>query len=252
MSRFSPESPVVDHVTPSPNYGERRVARPDMLVLHYTGMPDAQAALERLCDPKAEVSAHYLVFENGKVVQLVPEARRAWHAGVSSWAGAKDINSHSIGIEIANPGNDYDYPDFPDAQIGAVIALCRDILARHRLRPERVLAHSDVAPARKQDPGEKFPWEKLHAAGIGHWVKPAAIESGAVMAIGDSGPGVRALQGDLAAYGYGIAATGHYDEATAQVVVAFQRHFRPARIDGVADVSTMRTLEELLQKIPVL
>lgn len=251
MSPFTPDSSAVDRVVPSPNQGERR-ARPDILLLHYTGMRDAQAALKRLTAPHSEVSAHYLVFENGEIVQLVPEARRAWHAGVSSWAGMKDINSHSIGIEIANPGHDGGYPDFPDAQIEAVIALCRDILARHPIRPQRVLAHSDTAPARKQDPGEKFPWEKLHAAGIGHWVTPAAIEGGAVFTIGDSGPGVRALQRDLADYGYGIAATGHYDEATAQVVVAFQRHFRPARVDGVADVSTVRTLEELRKKIPAL
>ena len=247
MSRFSPDSSLVDRVVPSPNHGERR-ARPDMLLLHYTGMPDADAALERLCAPHSEVSAHYLVFEDGKIAQLVPEARRAWHAGVSFWAGVRDINSHSIGIEIANPGHDNGYPDFPDAQIEGVIALCRDIVARHPMRPERVLAHSDVAPARKQDPGEKFPWEKLHTAAIGHWVKPAPIEGGAVLAIGDSGPGVRALQEDLAAYGYGITATGHYDEATAEVVLAFQRHFRPARIDGVADVSMVRTLDELRQK----
>jgi N-acetylmuramoyl-L-alanine amidase len=250
MSSFSPDSPVVARVAPSPNHGERRVARPDMLLLHYTGMPDAEAALERLCDPHAQVSAHYLVFEDGEIVQMVPETRRAWHAGVSSWAGVKDINSHSIGIEIANPGHDNGYPDFPDAQIDAVIALCRDIVARNHIRPERVLAHADVAPARKQDPGEKFPWARLHAAGIGHWVTPAAIEGGPVIAIGDGGPGVRALQQDLAAYGYGIMATGHYDEATAQVVLAFQRHFRPARADSVADVSTVATLEKLQQKTP--
>jgi N-acetylmuramoyl-L-alanine amidase len=249
MSRFPPDSPVVTRVVPSPNHGERRVARPDMLLLHYTGMPSAKAALARLSDPHSEVSAHYLVFADGKITQLVPEARRAWHAGVSSWAGIKDINSHSIGIEIVNPGHDGGYPDFPDAQIDAVIALCRDIVARYRIRPERVLAHSDVAPARKQDPGEKFPWGALHAAGIGQWVKPAAIEGGPVLTIGDGGPGVRALQQDLAAYGYGLAATGHYDEATAHVVLAFQRHFRPARVDGVADVSTVATLSALRQNV---
>lgn len=248
MSRFPSDSPVVSRVAPSPNHGERRVARPDLLLLHYTGMPDAQASLERLCAPLSEVSAHYLVFEDGEIVQMVPEARRAWHAGVSVWAGIHDINSHSIGIEIVNPGHDNGYPDFPDAQIDAVIALSRDIVARHPIQPQRVLAHSDVAPARKQDPGEKFPWERLHAAGVGHWVKPAAIEGGPVMAIGDGGPGVRALQQELAAYGYGITATGHYDEATAAVVVAFQRHFRPARVDGVADISTVQTLEKLRQK----
>jgi N-acetylmuramoyl-L-alanine amidase len=250
--QFKPDSPLVHRVVPSPNHGERRVARPDMLILHYTGMTDADGARARLCDGQAQVSAHYLVFEDGDIGQLVPEARRAWHAGESSWAGIRDVNSHSIGIEIVNPGHEYGYRDYPDAQIDAVIALCRDIVARQRIQPERVLAHSDVAPARKQDPGEKFPWGRLHAAGIGHWVAPAPIEGGPVLAIGDSGPAVRALQQDLAAYGYDIAATGHYGEATAHVVLAFQRHFRPARVDGVADVSTVRTLERLGQKrVPV-
>jgi len=249
MSRFAPDSSTVDRVVLSPNHGERRVARPDMLVLHYTGMPDADAALARLCDPRAQVSAHYFVFEDGRIAQLVSEAQRAWHAGESSWAGVRDVNSHSIGIEIANPGHEYGYRDFPDPQIAAVIALCRDIVARHAIPPTRVLAHSDVAPARKQDPGEKFPWARLHAAGVGHWVAPIAIEGGPVLAIGESGPAVRALQQELAAYGYGVAPSGHYDEATAQVVLAFQRHFRPAGVDGVADVSTVRTLEALRKKL---
>jgi N-acetylmuramoyl-L-alanine amidase len=243
---FTPDSNRVARVAPSPNYGERRAARPDMIVLHYTGMPDAEAALERLCAPGSEVSAHYVVLEDGAIVQCVPEARRAWHAGVSSWGGETDINSHSIGIEVVNPGHEWGYRDFPPAQIDAVIALCRDIVARHAIAPQRVLAHSDVAPARKQDPGEKFPWGTLHAAGVGHWVRPAAIEGGPVLTIGDSGSGVRALQEDFADFGYGITATGHYDEATALVVVAFQRHFRPERVDGVADVSTLTTLRALL------
>jgi N-acetylmuramoyl-L-alanine amidase len=242
---FTPDSPIVTRVVPSPNHGERRIARPDMLVLHYTGMTDAQAALERLCDPLSEVSAHYLVFEDGGIAQLVPEARRAWHAGASSWKGLTDINSHSVGIEIANPGHDYGYKDFPETQIAAVIALCRDIAARHGIQPERVLAHSDIAPARKLDPGEKFPWRRLHEAGVGHWVKPAAIEGGPVFTIGDGGPMVRTLQEGLADYGYGITATGHYDEATARVVAAFQRHFRPEQVDGVADISTVETLAAL-------
>jgi N-acetylmuramoyl-L-alanine amidase len=249
MSSFQPDSPIVDRVAPSPNHGERRVAQPDMLVLHYTGMADADGALTRLRDPQAQVSAHYFVLEDGGIAQLVPEARRAWHAGVSFWAGVRDINSHSIGIEIVNPGHEYGYRDFPDAQIAAVIALCRDILTRHPIAPQSVLAHSDIAPARKQDPGEKFPWPRLYAQGVGHWVAPAPIEGGPVLTIGDSGPAVRALQQALAGYGYGLAPSGHYDEATARVVLAFQRHFRPARVDGVADVSTVRTLETLREKL---
>src|SRR6266566_5314409 len=163
MQVFSSDSPSVCQVRPSPNHDERMLAT-DILLLHYTGMTSTAAAIERLCDPAARVSSHYVVDEYGKVLQLVPEARRAWHAGESSWEGASDINSRSIGIEIANPGHGLGYPDFPPAQIAAVIGLCRDLVTRHRIRADRVLAHSDVAPERKMDPGEKFPWAELHRA----------------------------------------------------------------------------------------
>jgi N-acetylmuramoyl-L-alanine amidase len=186
------------------------------------------------------------VFEDGRVVQLVSENRRAWHAGESFWAGETDINSCSIGIEIVNPGHDYGYPDFPAGQIAAVTALCRDILTRLAIPAERVLAHSDVAPSRKQDPGEKFPWRTLHDCGVGHWVQPAPLtEPGEVLAPGDRGEAVAQLQTTLATYGYGIAATGSFDRTTGDVVTAFQRHFRPQRVDGIADASTRRTLKEL-------
>jgi N-acetylmuramoyl-L-alanine amidase len=243
---FAPDSAVVADVMPSPNHGERRgVTAPDMLILHYTGMPDADAALERLCAPASEVSAHYLVFENGRVVQCVPEGRRAWHAGASSWDGITDINSHSVGIEIANPGHEHGYVDFPAVQIDAVIALCRDIVARHPIRPARILAHSDVAPARKEDPGEKFPWRTLHEAGIGLWVPPAPLDgTGAAVAPGE---GMMRLREGLKGYGYGIDAAATCDPPTEQVVRAFQRHFRPARVDGIADASTVRTLHDLLR-----
>jgi N-acetylmuramoyl-L-alanine amidase len=218
-----------------------------MIVLHYTGMRTGAAALERLCEAGSDVSAHYLVFEDGKIVQCVREARRAWHAGDACWAGESDINSRSIGIEIVNPGHDWGYADFPDAQTDAVIALCRDILARRSIPRDRVLAHSDVAPARKQDPGEKFPWARLAAAGVGHWVAPAPIDgSGAGLTLDDRGPMVRDLQAQLADYGYRIDASGSYDAQTRDVVAAFQRHFRPARVDGIADGSTRATLARLL------
>jgi N-acetylmuramoyl-L-alanine amidase len=249
MSRagFPPESCVVAEVMPSPNHGERKDGRrPDMIVLHYTGMPEASAALERLRAPASEVSAHYLVLEDGRIIQLVPENRRAWHAGVASWAGETDINSCSIGIEIVNPGHDYGYRDFPKRQIAALTALCRGILTRYTIPPARVLGHSDVAPARKQDPGEKFPWRTLHDSGVGNWVKPARIADGALLALGDRGDAVTAMQRDLAEYGYGIAANGNYDSTTHEVVTAFQRHFRPERIDGVSDESTRNTLRDLL------
>jgi N-acetylmuramoyl-L-alanine amidase len=249
---FPPDSPLVAQVVPSPNHKERvGHGRPDMIVLHYTGMATAADALERLCSLDApQVSSHYLVYEDGRILQLVPEARRAQHAGVSSWEGETDINSRSVGIEIVNPGHELGYPDFPDRQIAAVIALCRDILTRRPMRPDRVVAHSDVAPSRKQDPGEKFPWARLHAAGIGHWVEPAPVGEARGLARGDSGPAVTELQGLFAKYGYGIASIGQFDQPMHDVVVAFQRHFRPARVDGIADASTVETLGRLLAARP--
>lgn len=245
MQEFAADSALVNQVKPSPNQDERLLPA-DILLLHYTGMASTSAALERLCDPAAKVSSHYVVEEAGNIIQLVQEARRAWHAGLSSWEGVTDINSRSIGIEIANPGHSFGYPDFPEAQIAAVIALCSDIVGRHAIRAERVLAHSDVAPRRKLDPGEKFPWARLHCAGVGAWVPATPIRCGAVLALGDRSLEVFELQAALREYGYGIEATGVYDELTEAVVTAFQRHFRPNCIDGRADASTSETLRALL------
>jgi N-acetylmuramoyl-L-alanine amidase len=247
MQKFAPDSRFTRHVRPSPNHDDRaRATTIDILLLHYTGMATTAAAIERLCDPSAKVSSHYVIDEHGEILQLVPEARRAWHAGLSSWEGVTDINSRAIGIEIGNPGHGFGYPDFPDAQIEAVIALGGDIVARHRIRADRVLAHSDVAPRRKLDPGEKFPWQRLHRAGIGAWVEPAPIAESAAGGLGARGTEVADLQAALANYGYGIKASGVYDDLTEAVVTAFQRHFRPARVDGVADCSTVQTLHSLL------
>jgi N-acetylmuramoyl-L-alanine amidase len=218
-----------------------------MILLHYTGMQDADAALRRLSEAESGVSAHYFVHEDGRIVQMVPEARRAWHAGESIWAGETDINSRAIGIEIHNPGHDFGYPDFPRRQIAAVIALCRAITLRRGIAANRVLAHSDVAPDRKQDPGEKFPWQRLHESGIGHWVAPAPLAEGPSFQAGDSGEAVSKVQMALARYGYGLPTSGEYDERTRSVVTAFQRHFRPARVDGVLDSSTLLTLRALLE-----
>ena len=179
MQTFTPDSSVVSDVIPSPNFGERNNGRlPDMILLHYTGMPDVEGAMARLCTAGTDVSAHYVVLEDGRIVQCVPEAKRAWHAGAASWAGEEDINSCSIGIEIINRGHDWGYPDFPLRQIAAVIALCRGIMLRHDLPTHRVLGHSDVAPSRKKDPGEKFPWHSLANSGVGHWVQAAPIVRG--------------------------------------------------------------------------
>lgn len=246
MAMFQPDTSLPAAVMPSPNHGERQgVVAPDMIILHYTGMPRADEALERLCSAASEVSAHYMIFEDGRIVQCVPEGRRAWHAGASFWAGASDLNSHSIGIEIDNPGHEYGYVTFPDRQIDAVIALCRDVIARRRIDPRRVLAHSDVAPTRKMDPGEKFPWQKLFGAGIGDWAQPAPKRRRTITPASDADT-IRAWQRDLARYGYDAPATGIYDEHTAAVVRAFQRHFRPKRVDGVADAGTQAMLEGLL------
>jgi len=250
MSRslFAPDSCVVAEVDPSPNHGDRKDGRRvDTIVLHYTGMRHADAALELLKAPGSEVSCHYFVHEDGRIVQLVQESQRAWHAGKSSWAGESDINSCSIGIEIVNLGHDFGYPDFPKRQIAAVTALCRSIQTRYTIPPVRVLGHSDVAPARKQDPGEKFPWRTLYDSGVGNWVKPAPImEFGQVLKPRDRGSAVSAMQKSLAEYGYGVEINSEYDSVTREVVTAFQRHFRPERVDGIADPSTRNTLHDLL------
>ena len=207
---------------PSPNHGPRTPGPVDILLLHYTGMVDAGQALARMCDPAAEVSAHYMIDEDGTVCRLVDEDRRAWHAGDSYWAGETDINSRSVGIELVNPGHEFGYRPFPDAQMEALIALAGDILARYPIPPWRVLGHSDVAPARKQDPGELFDWPRLAAAGIGVW--PAGP-------VADAAADAEAVARDLAAIGYRMA-------DGAAVVAAFQRHFRPARFDGRIDAET--------------
>jgi N-acetylmuramoyl-L-alanine amidase len=231
---------------PSPNHGERAPGKPvDMLILHYTGMISDERALKWLTDPESAVSSHYFVFEDGRMARLVEEDRRAWHAGQSFWDGETDINSRSIGIEVANPGHEFGYRPFPKPQIEAVIALCRDILARHTIPPERVLAHSDVAPLRKDDPGELFPWSELHAAGVGAWVPPQPFSEGVSYRLGEHGEAVAALKNGLRSYGYGVEPGPEFDTDTEAVVRAFQRHFRPERVDGVADASTAMTLDRL-------
>lgn len=247
---FASDSALVAEVRPAANHDDRADGPPDILLLHYTGMVSEEEALERLCEAESKVSCHYMVFEDGRTVQMVPEMRRAWHAGLSSWEDETDVNSRSIGIEIANPGHEFGYRDFPEEQVAAVIALCRDICARRGILPERVLAHSDVAPQRKEDPGERFPWRRLASAGVGHWVGPTPIRDDGGLAIGEEGDPVEQLQTLLSLYGYGLEISGSYDTQTAAVVRAFQRHFRPERVDGIADFSTARTLRNLLKALP--
>jgi len=252
MPAFEPDSFIVAEVRPSPNLDERKDGPADMILLHYTGMQTGEAALERLTTAASKVSAHYVVFEDGRIVQCVPEDMRAWHAGVSSWAGETDINSRSIGIEIVNPGHEFGYSEYPLRQIAAVIALCKTILTRRGpISADRVLGHSDVAPRRKQDPGEKFPWALLNESGVGHWVRPAPLDLvGTTLKPGDKGEAVMRLQRAFKSYGYGIEDNGVYDDLTRDVVTAFQRHFRQARVDGIADPSTQLTLRALIETRP--
>jgi N-acetylmuramoyl-L-alanine amidase len=243
----APDSKLATLWCPSPNRDARVGGRvPDMLILHYTGMESAEAALDWLTREEAKVSAHYLVDEEGRITQIVAEEERAWHAGQSHWAGEIDLNSCSIGIEIHNPGHDFDYPDFGDVQMQAVEALCLDILKRHAIPSDRVLAHSDIAPGRKRDPGEKFDWARLGRSGIGLWVEPVAVGGDEGLGQGDEGEDVAELQRALLEYGYGVEVTSTYGRGLEQVVEAFQRHFRPELVSGRADLSTLKTLARLL------
>jgi N-acetylmuramoyl-L-alanine amidase len=213
----------------SPNHDARPEGAPiDILVLHYTGMRTAEEALARLCDPVARVSAHYTIDRDGRIFHHVPEERRAWHAGVSWWAGERDVNARSIGVEIVNPGHEFGYVPFTAAQIGALIDLSRGIFDRHAIPPHRVVGHSDVAPPRKTDPGELFPWKELAEYGIGVW------------------PGQAPLAGEAASaqFGYGVPPT--VDWSLQSVITAFQRRFRPDKIDGIADPETVARLASLV------
>lgn len=236
---------------PSPNFNERQGGGPvDTLVLHYTGMPNAEAAIKLLTTVEGKVSSHYTVDEDGTVFAHVPENMRAWHAGMSSWGGASDINSRSVGIEIVNPGHEFGYRPFTSPQIAAVIELCQGIVRRWPIPPARVLAHSDIAPERKIDPGELFPWDELARHGIGRWPRSHSPNA-SLQAIGPGARGdlVVQLQRDLARYGYGVEANGIFDERSQRVVSAFQRHFRRSRFNGIADDETQTILADLLNQL---
>jgi N-acetylmuramoyl-L-alanine amidase len=219
---------------PSPNHDDRGGAAIDILVLHYTGMKSAQEALARLCDPAAKVSAHYTIDEDGTVYGHVAESRRAWHAGMANWAGETDINARSIGIELVNPGHEFGYREFAAAQIGSLMTLCHSILLRHPIPSSRVLGHSDVAPTRKEDPGELFPWAQLAKVGIGLW--PDAVASELSSPLGADA---------LTRFGYDP------DAPLDKVIIAFQRHFRPKKLDGLWDGECAGLLASLLVKAGV-
>jgi N-acetylmuramoyl-L-alanine amidase len=231
---------------PSPNF-DVRSAPPDMVVIHYTGMPTGEAALAKLCDPTPpRVSSHWMIETDGRLFRLVPEERRAWHAGVSFWKGQASLNDASIGIELVNPGHEFGYLDFPEAQIATLIALLGEIRERWTVPDGRILGHSDIAPNRKVDPGERFPWARLAAAGHGLWVEQAP-SPGPPLAQGEKGTGVFALQAGLTRLGFDCAPSGDFDAETKTVVEAFQRHWRPERVDGVADGETRARLVGLLR-----
>lgn len=234
---------------PSPNFDERTLPI-SLLILHYTGMETGEAALERMRDADAKVSAHYMVEEDGRIFQLVDEESRAWHAGVSEWQGETNINSNSIGIEIVNGGHDHpntdgSLPDFPDVQINAVIALSKDIMKRHG--ELTLLGHSDIAPARKIDPGENFPWQGLAAAGLGLWPDVMTDDRRVLFEIGSRDRGVAIVQRGLAHIGYGARVTGVVDEETGLIIEAVQRRYRPYKIDGVVDIQTMEVVKALVE-----
>ncbi|MFN0219942.1 MAG: N-acetylmuramoyl-L-alanine amidase [Hyphomicrobium sp.] len=245
---FTPDSACVTDVRPAVNVEPRRGCfAPSLIVLHYTGMSSAAKAIDWLARAESRVSCHYVVDERGGVTQMAPEKLRAWHAGVSSWRGETDVNSRSIGVEIQNPGHEHGYPDFHASQMRAVIALCRDIIGRHGIEPDGVLAHSDVAPERKIDPGEKFDWAAMAKAGVGHWTKPSPVhDDDDALDIGAKSRRVEQAQALLADYGYDAPRSGLLDDKTSKVLRAFQLHFRPRRVDGRLDRSTELTLQRLV------
>ena len=230
---------------PSPNFDNRACAI-SHIILHHTDMADCDAALARLCDPAAKVSAHYLIRRDGHIFQLVDEAERAWHAGVSFWQGETDMNSASIGIELDHVGHkDGAMAAFPETQMAALITLLQEVTARHDIAPQNILGHSDIAPGRKIDPGEAFDWAALHQAGFGLWVEEVKIEDVPTLSLGSEDKAVAPLQKALAAIGYHIAANGVYGPQTQAVISAFQRHFRPRQIDGMADAETQTLVYEV-------
>ncbi|MAI88958.1 N-acetylmuramoyl-L-alanine amidase [Ponticaulis sp.] len=244
--------------SPSPNFNDRRFPV-DMLVLHYTGMKTGPSALERMCDPKAEVSSHYMVEENGDVFQLVDESMRAWHAGRSSWFGDTDLNSRSVGIEIVNRGHNIPLPGgelqpYFRAQIESVIELSKSILDRHKIPQNRVVGHSDIAPERKDDPGEHFPWEELSERGVGFWpvrpdetAFPSVAPQGEGIKLGETSERVAELQSLLAQIGYAVEADGTYDKFLGIVITAFQRRWNQSSVTGLADPMTVELIRRVAE-----
>jgi len=230
---------------PSVNFGERAVDVPlQYIVLHYTGMPTGQSALDLLCDANAEnrVSAHYMIEEDGHIFQLVDESKRAWHAGKSFWRDTTDLNSASIGIELVNPGHEFGYRDFPSQQIAALKELMHDIIKRHNLSAETApIGHSDIAPDRKADPGERFPWKELAKNGLGIWPSPQPSDYNPM-----SDAETQTL---LRAIGYHCPETGIYDRVTRAAILAFQRHYHQENLTGTPEPETLARLLALHRQL---
>lgn len=225
---------------PSPNFNARANGKSiDLIILHYTGMTEANAARTRLCDPASQVSAHYVIERDGKIWQLVAESERAWHSGLSYWQGETDINSTSIGIELVNRGHQFGYQTFPTVQITNCISLVQGIMQRHAIAPQRVLAHSDVAPQRKEDPGELFPWQSCAQNGVGFWPQatPPAIQT----TIQNPMP-LAEIRTMLRTIGYECPLEGEYDLPLRRILLAFQRHWLPHHLSGLADAPTSTML----------
>jgi N-acetylmuramoyl-L-alanine amidase len=237
------KTPIVPH--PSPNFDQRGLPI-SMLVVHFTHMHTAELALQRLCDPASKVSAHYLIAKTGEIFQLVDEANRAWHAGVSSWRGEADVNSASIGIELDyRPADEGPDPDYDPRLLQSLVELSGDIVQRYAIAPRNVVGHGDVAPGRKVDPGVKMDWPRLARHGVGLWIDPPATQAVEALRLGDTGPAIAAFQKALSSYGYGVNQDGVFDQQTLEVVSAFQRHFRRQKVDGVADAQTQTLIYAL-------
>ena len=230
----------------SPNRSSRCGMRAALVILHYTGMKSSQAALQRLCDPSAKVSAHYLIDETGEVLGLVPEAERAWHAGRSFWAGERGINAASIGIELAHLGHVVGLPAYPEAQVVALEALLADILLRRRMGPAAVLGHSDVAPTRKRDPGEWFPWNRLAANGLAVWTPGPGAVGAKSPGIGDARRMIEALE----RIGYDTGGCGLRTSVAQASFRAFQRRFRPWELGRPLNRGAITHAEEIAEKWP--
>lgn len=238
---------MIEH--PSPNWNSRPDGTViDTVIIHYTGMQSGETALTRLCDETAEVSAHYLIEEDGRLFRLVAEEKRAWHAGVSHWRGMDNLNHNSIGIELVNPGHEFGYRAFPRKQINALIELLSGIHRRHNILPVNVIGHSDIAPDRKTDPGELFPWEQLYEAGFGIYSKLGGGDTKPIAQIGDNVSVVEEMRSQLKCLGYNVTNSKTFDETCVHIVKAFQAHWRPSCVSGVYDLGTKNVLDDIIEQ----